>query len=225
MLVIILKILMMFITTIALMRMMGKASIVQLTPYDLVATFIIATIAAEPLITTKFIPALFRLAIVIIFYIILAKLSLHQTINKLLLGSPTILVRRGEIIEDNLEKSHVSLRQLLSILRTSGYSKITEIEFAILEPTGSISIIPRPAARPATLSDLDIDGEYEGLPLALIIDGTIQQKNLKLVKQDERWLKNKLKEKNVTNIKDVIYAFIDSHSNKVYLNLRNKSKK
>lgn len=217
-----LQILIMFVLTIGLMRLMGKSSIVQLTPYDLVAIIIVGTIVAEPLISSDFVPSIVRVMIVVGFYLIFAKLSLNQIMNKFLLGEPSILIKHGQIVEDILEREHISLIQLLSILRTAGYSKLTEIDFAILEPTGSISVIPVPAARPVTLADLDIEGQYEGIPMALIIDGTVQKRNLKLVDKDERWLQDQLIEEGIDNIKDIIYAFIDDQSEELHYSLRNK---
>ncbi len=214
------QILIMFLLTISLMRFMGKSSIVQLTPYDLVAIIIVGTIVSEPLISTEFAPSIVRAILIVIFYWIFAKLSLNQHMNKFLLGEPSILIKHGKIVEDVLEKEHLSLIQLLSILRNAGYSKLTEIDYAILEPTGSISVIPIPSARPVTLADLDIKGEYEGLPISVVIDGVIQKKNLKLVNKDKEWLKMKLTEEGINNLKQVIYAFVEDQSETLYYNLR-----
>lgn len=210
----------MFIITIGLMRLMGKSSIVQLTPYDLVAIFIIGSLVAEPFVSTSFIQTLIRSVIVVVFYMIFARLTLNQTLNKFLLGEPSLLIKHGKIVEENLEREHISLIQLLSILRTAGYAKLTDVNFAILEPTGSISVIPQSSARPVTLKDLDIDGDYEGIPIAVIIDGKIQKRNLKLINQDEQWLMDKLQDQGVKDLKQIIYAFADEKNNEVHINLR-----
>jgi len=217
---IIFKVLIMFTLSITLTRLMGKSSIVQLTPYDLIAIVTLGTIAAEPLISTKLLPSIISLVTLVVLYLIFAKLTLNQRMNKLLLGEPTILIREGKIVEDNLEKEHISLIQLLAILRNNGYSKISEVNYAILEPTGNISIIPISSARPVTLADLNIEAEDEGIPIALIIDGIIQKKNLKLVNKEEKWLKDKLKKEGIKDIKKVIYAFVESKNDQLYLNLR-----
>ncbi|TDX48878.1 DUF421 domain-containing protein [Orenia marismortui] len=183
---IILKVFIMFILSIALTRFMGKSSIVQLTPYDLIAIITLGTIAAEPLISTKVMPSIISLIALVFFYVIFAKLTLNQKMNKLLLGEPTILIKAGKIVEDNLEKEHISLIQLLAILRNNGYSKLSEVNYAILEPTGNISIIPVSSARPVTLADLNIKAEDEGIPIALIIDGIVQKKNLRLVNKNQK---------------------------------------
>jgi len=210
----------MFILSIALTRFMGKSSIVQLTPYDLIAIITLGTIAAEPLISTKVMPSIISLIALVFFYVIFAKLTLNQKMNKLLLGEPTILIKAGKIVEDNLEKEHISLIQLLAILRNNGYSKLSEVNYAILEPTGNISIIPVSSARPVTLADLNIKAEDEGIPIALIIDGIVQKKNLRLVNKNQKWLKDKLEEEGIKDIRKVIYAFVESMDDQLYLSLR-----
>ncbi|PRX20166.1 uncharacterized membrane protein YcaP (DUF421 family) [Orenia metallireducens] len=217
---IILKVFIMFILSIALTRFMGKSSIVQLTPYDLIAIITLGTIAAEPLISTKVMPSIISLIALVFFYVIFAKLTLNQKMNKLLLGEPTILIKAGKIVEDNLEKEHISLIQLLAILRNNGYSKLSEVNYAILEPTGNISIIPVSSARPVTLADLNIKAEDEGIPIALIIDGIVQKKNLRLVNKNQKWLKDKLEEEGIKDIRKVIYAFVESMDDQLYLSLR-----
>ena len=150
---ILLKGILLFTTGIIVMRMMGKSAITQLTPYDLMAIIIIGTVISEPLISTEIKPTFFSLIGLIIFYIIYSKLSLNQAFNKLLLGHPTILIKDGKIIEENLEKEHISLIQLTSILRVNGYPKVDEVAYAIIEPTGELSILPKTEFRSVTISD------------------------------------------------------------------------
>jgi uncharacterized membrane protein YcaP (DUF421 family) len=215
------KVLILFTMGITIMRLMGKSAINQLTPYDLMAIIIIGTVVAEPLISTKLKPTLFTLLILIILYVIYSKLSLNQFFNKLLLGRPAILIKHGKIIEQNIEKEHISLIQLISMLRVSGYPKLEDIEYVILEPTGEISIIPKPEVRSITASDLNISTQYEGLPIGIIIDGKVQRQNLKLINKDEQWLEKKLKEEGIKDIKDVIYAYATDQSDEIFCDLRN----
>lgn len=216
------KVILMFIIGIFIMRIMGKSAITQLTPYDLVAIIIIGTVVAEPLISTKIKPTLFVLLILTILYIIFSKLSLNQFFNKMLLGRPTILIKHGKIIEENIKKEHISLIQLTSILRVNGYPKLEDVEYAILEPTGEISIIPKPEVRGVTANDLNLEVEYEGLPIGVIVDGKIQEKNLKIINKDKKWLENKLKEEGINNIKDVVYAYATDQKDDLIYDLRNK---
>ena len=98
--ILLLKVLCIYLLTIAIMRLMGKSTIIQMTPYDLVAIIIVGTIASEPLISTEFRPTLYALVILTLLHILFSKLTLYQLINRLFLGEPTLLIKNGEILED-----------------------------------------------------------------------------------------------------------------------------
>jgi len=215
----VIKILVVYIITIAIMRLMGKSTIVQMTPYDLVAIIIVGTVASEPLISTEFLPTLGALTTLVILHIIFSKLTLWQWGNRFFLGEPTLLVKNGEIIEDNMEKTMVSIAQLLSILRSKGYPNISDIDYAILEPIGEISIIPKPENTPVTVQHLEISIDDEGLPIAVIIDGRVQDKNLKLLGKSRDWLMEKLQTNNL-NVKDIIYAYVNEKTKRLQINKR-----
>ena len=82
----------------------------------------------------------YALVILTVLHILFSKLTLYQLINRLFLGEPTLLIKNGEILEDNLEKSKLSVAQLLSILRSKGYPQIADVEYAMLEPIGEVSM-------------------------------------------------------------------------------------
>lgn len=184
----IIKIASLYLLTIMIMRLMGKSTIIQMTPYDLVAIIIVGTVASEPLISTKYWPTLAALAILVGLHILFSYLTLNQIGNRFFLGEPTMLIKNGEILEDNLEKSHLSMSQPLSILRSKGYPKIADVDYAILEPIGEVSIIPKVANTPVTVEHLKIPIQDEGLPIAVIVDGRIQVRNLQPLGQTKDWL-------------------------------------
>lgn len=215
----ILKILSLYLITIMIMRLMGKSTIIQMTPYDLVAIIIVGTVASEPLISTEYWPTLAALAILVGLHILFSYLTLNQIGNRFFLGEPTMLIKNGEILEDNLEKSHLSMSQLLSILRSKGYPKIADVDYAILEPIGEVSIIPKVANTPVTVEHLNISIQDEGLPIAVIVDGRIQARNLKLLGQTEDWLLEQLRQNNL-NEKDIMYAYVNEKSKKLNINRR-----
>lgn len=198
---------------------MGKSTIVQMTPYDLVAIIIIGTIASEPLISTEFIPTLKALGILVVLHIIFSFLTLNQIGNKFFLGEPTLLIKHGIILEDNLEKSRISVSQLLAILRNKGYPKLSDIDYAMLEPIGEISVIPKAEKTPVTVEHLQISIDDEGLPISVIVDGKIQYRNLKLLGKNKDWLIKNLREKNLKE-KDIIYAYVNEKSKKLVFNKR-----
>ncbi|EFV74792.1 MULTISPECIES: DUF421 domain-containing protein [Cytobacillus] len=215
----ILKILSLYLITIMIMRLMGKSTIIQMTPYDLVAIIIVGTVASEPLISTEYWPTLAALAILVGLHILFSYLTLNQIGNRFFLGEPTMLIKNGEILEDNLEKSHLSMTQLLSILRSKGYPKIADVDYAILEPIGEVSIIPKVANTPVTIEHLNISIQDEGLPIAVIVDGRIQARNLELLGQTKDWLLEQLRQNNL-NEKDIMYAYVNEKSKKLNINRR-----
>ncbi|MBG9446789.1 DUF421 domain-containing protein [Cytobacillus firmus] len=215
----ILKIASLYLITIMIMRLMGKSTIIQMTPYDLVAIIIVGTVASEPLISTEYLPTLIALAILVGLHILFSYLTLNQIGNRFFLGEPTMLIKNGEILEDNLEKSHLSMSQLLSILRSKGYPKIADVDYAILEPIGEVSIIPKVANTPVTVEHLKIPIQDEGLPIAVIVDGRIQARNLELLGQTKDWLLDQLR-KNHLNEKEIMYAYVNEKSKKLNINRR-----
>jgi uncharacterized membrane protein YcaP (DUF421 family) len=217
--ILVLKILVLYLITIAIMRLMGKSTIIQMTPYDLVAIIIVGTIASEPLISTEFLPTLYALAILTGLHILFSYLTLFQWGNRFFLGEPTILIKNGEILEDNIEKSKLSIAQLLSILRSKGYPKISDVEYAMLEPIGEVSVIPKSENTPVTVQHLEISIDDEGLPISVIIDGKIQYRNLKLLGKTKEWLLDHLHSKDLKE-KDIIYAYVNEKTKKLKINKR-----
>lgn len=201
------KILVLYLITIAAMRLMGKSTIIQMTPYDLVAIIIVGTVASEPLISTEFVSTLSALGCLILLHIVFSKLTLWKWGKRFFLGEPTLLIKNGEILEDNIEKSRLSIGQLLSILRSKGYPKVSDIEYALLEPIGEVSIIPKSENTPVTVQHLNISIDDEGLPITVIIDGKIQYRNLSLVGKTKDWLLAQIQTQNIT-VKDIIYACV-----------------
>lgn len=218
-----LKILALYLITIAIMRLMGKSTIIQMTPYDLVAIIIVGTIASEPLISIEFLPTLYALAILAGLHILFSYLTLWQWGNHFFLGEPTLLIKNGQILEDNIEKSRLSVAQLLSILRSKGYPKVSDIDYALLEPIGEVSIIPKVENTPVTVQHLEISIDDQGLPISVIIDGKIQERNLKLLGKSKEWLLDHLKANHVKQ-NDIIYAYVNEKTKKLHIEKRSSNR-
>jgi uncharacterized membrane protein YcaP (DUF421 family) len=165
---------------------MGKSAIATAAPYDPVAIVIIGTVAAEPLISTEVETTMITLAILTLIYLLFAKLTFHPAGNRLFLGKPTM--KHGQIIEDHLEKSHLSPAQPPQPF--GGNPDAANIDYAILELIGAISIIPKPEASPPSSRDIGLSPPYEELPAAVVIDGRIQRDNLELIHRDESGTKS-----------------------------------
>jgi uncharacterized membrane protein YcaP (DUF421 family) len=222
MMILLIKVLVLYLITIAAMRLMGKSTIVQMTPYDLVAIIIVGTIASEPLISTEFWPTISALVILVGLHVLFSFLTLSQWGNRFFLGEPTLLIKNGEILEDNLEKSKISLIQLTSILRSQGYPKISDVDYAMLEPIGEVSVIPKVENTPVTVQHLNLKIDDEGLPISVIVDGKIQTRNLKLLGKSTEWLETQLTNSNLHH-KDVIFAYMTEKAKNLIISKREKA--
>ena len=134
------------------------------------------------------------------------------------MSTPTILIDKGEILIEGLKKVKFDVNDLLEVCRIKGFFDIREIEYALMEANGELSILPKEKYRPVTLEDINIQKKQTGLCANVIIDGKIMKKNLKNLGKEEIWLRNQLKGSDLANI---LLATID---NKGKLKIYNKNR-
>lgn len=184
-----------YILVLLVMRLMGKREIGQMQPFELVIAIMIADLAAVPMsdtgipITSGIIPILALL----LFQLIISFINLKSiTLRKIICGKPQMLIFRGKIDEKALKKEKMTINELQERLRQKDIFSIGDVEYAILETSGDISIIQKPEKRNTIPEDFNILPEYEGIPYDLIIDGKVMHENLKQIGRDERWLKKEV---------------------------------
>lgn len=202
------KVIILFSLSVVVIRFMGKAALAQLTPHDLTAIIFLATLAVSPIASEKISEAVVGIIVISIIHISFSKLTLFRWLNRLFIGHPTILIKHGKLIKANLARSHYSLVELLASIRTAGYPDISDVEYAILEPTGEISILPKKDVIPVTPRHLNIDVQYQGLPIAVIVEGRVQHHNLKLINKDENWLLEQLDLLGFRKLNKIFYASV-----------------
>ena len=184
-----------YIIVLIVMRLMGKREIGQLQPFELAISIMIADLASTPMadtgipITNGIIP-------------ILALLVMHLTISALniksikareiLCGKPSILIYRGKINEKNLKKERFTINELEERLRGNNVVNIGDVEYAILETSGQITVIQKPNKRNTIPEDFGIEPEYEGIAYDLVLDGKVMYENLKILNKDYNWLKKQV---------------------------------
>lgn len=108
-------------------------------------------------------------------------------------GQPSLLIYRGKIDEKVLRKERLTLNELEEKLRSNNVFNLGDVEYAILETNGEVTVIQKPEKRNVIAADLNISPEYEGISYDLVIDGKIMEKNLKSIGKDEKWLIAQLK--------------------------------
>ncbi|KNY26781.1 DUF421 domain-containing protein [Pseudobacteroides cellulosolvens] len=224
MLVVFIRTLILFLIVVVVMRAMGKRQIGQLQPFELAVAIMISELAAVPMQNTgiPLINGIIPIITLLVAQLLLSLISLKSVKARgIICGKPNILIENGKIIEANLRKEMYTLNDLLEQLRIKGTSNISDIEYAILETNGQLSIIPKSQKRPITPEDIKIDTQYEGIPLDLVIDGDVNYKNLKRANLDESWLINQLNSLGIRNIKETLFVSLDS-AGKLYLQKKSK---
>ncbi|MDO7788257.1 DUF421 domain-containing protein [Desulforamulus aquiferis] len=186
-----------YLVVLLVVRLMGKREIGQLSSFDFVVAIIIADLAAIPM-ESPHIPlwyGIVPLATLGVLEVVFSYITLvNRPLRKILYGTPQIIIENGRLLKHEMRASRYNLDDLLSQLREKGYYGIQDVEYAILEPSGRLSVLPKSQKRPVTPADLGIQTDYEGLPSVLVMDGDILKENLNKVNLDEQWLKDKLKE-------------------------------
>ena len=212
MIILIFRAFFLYIFIIAVMRMMGKREIGQLQPYELAITLIISELVALPM-ENNGIPLLSGVVPVLVItftQMLLAYLTTKsQKMQDFLSGTYSIIIENGKLIEKNMAEQKYTITELLEQLRMNGITKISEVQYAILETSGELSVILKEAKRPVTAEQMMVTTEYEGLPVNLILDGKLVEENLmsaKLNKEDvEKFL-----EDNEVKIEEVFYLNVDA---------------
>ncbi|WP_290772866.1 DUF421 domain-containing protein [Anaerofustis sp.] len=204
-----------FVVIFILAKITGPRQITQLTFSDYIAGITIGSIAAEMAIDTNltwYIPVLAMSIYTII--TLLINITTEKSIlgRKLLTGIPTIFIYKGEIIEDNLLKHKYDINDLLTQLRIKGYFDLSNIEYAILETTGDISIMPKESYRPTVLKDLTIPTTQSGLCANIVLDGNILEANLKNMNKDKKWLLKEISDRGY-KLQNILLMTLDEKEN------------
>lgn len=216
MLVVFFRALILYIIVVIVMRIMGKRQIGQLQPFELAIAIMISELAAVPMQNTG-IPLLN--GIIPILTLLIAQLAMSFITLKsvraraLICGKPSILIENGKISEKELRREMYTLNDLLEQLRIKNISNLSDVEFAILETNGQLSVIPKSSKRPVTPRDMNLQTGYEGLSLDLVIDGHIISKNLYRAKLDREWLEDELHKLGYSGPEEVLFASLDTDGN------------
>lgn len=213
MFIIMLRTLVLYFTVVIFMRMMGKKQIGQLQPFELAVTIMISELASLPMQDTRIplVAGIIPIVILLVLQTILSFLELKSEKARLIInGKPSILIHNGQIDIEQLKKQGFNIDDLMEELRLKGYYNLEDIQFAILETSGQMSIIPKTELTNLTKSDMNIKVSQDNIPITLIMDGKVNYENLKIARKDIKWLQKKLEESNTSSYKDVFIALIDS---------------
>lgn len=204
-----------YIIVLIVMRLMGKREIGQLQPFELAISIMIADLATIPMaepgipISNGIIPILGLL----VMHLLISLLNLKSVkIRELICGKPSILIYRGRIDEQKMKKERFTINELEERLRGNNISNIGDVEYAILETSGQITVIQKPNKRNTIPEDFGIMPDYEGISYDLVVDGKIMKDNLDKLGKDYNWLVKQVEKFNIMP-EQALIATIDGKGN------------
>ncbi len=208
------RVIILYILVLITMRLMGKREIGQLQPFELAIAIMIADVAAVPMadIGIPIFSGIIPILALLVMHLLLSLINLKSIwAREIICGRPTILIYRGKIDEKQLKKERFTINELEERLRSNNVPNIGDVEYAILETSGQITVIQKPEKRNTIPQDFNIVPEYEGIPYDLVVDGKIMYENLKTIGKDYTWLKKQV-EKFKMKPEEALLVTIDGKS-------------
>lgn len=218
MITVLLRTLLIYFFLILFLKLMGKRQVGELEISELVTTLLLSEIAAIPIENNDIplIHAAIPMFVIISLEIILSfSATKSEWLKRFLGGKPSILISKGVIDIDEMSKARLSAEELMSELRLKGIAELDDVNYAILEQNGQISVITKKNRSPLTPDDLNISKNDCGISHLLIVDGHIKYANLKAAGKSAQWLSDYLKKNNIFKEDIFLMTLNDSEQVKI----------
>lgn len=194
------------------LRLLGKHQLGELEPSELVLALIIADLASVPM-QDNGIPLLsgvIPIVVLLCLNLILSVAAMGSIkFRALMCGRPSVIIEKGRVVQKELQKNRFTVDELMEELRCKGYTDLSAIEYAILETSGQLSVLPKAGEKPLTAAQFGLDPQEPGLPLVLISDGRLLEHNLKARGYEEGWLHKQLLAHGVKRVDQVFLLTVD----------------
>lgn len=202
-----------YLFVLLIMRLMGKREIGKLSLFDLIVSFMMANMSTMAIETeTKLINVIIPILTLVALQMILSYLSLkYKKVRVLVDGEPTVLIKNGQIQDASMAKARYNLDDLLMQLRDKNILDVADVEFAILETSGKLSVFAKEKNQPLTKSDLPYELPLKpfDMPVPVIMDGKVQDDALHQLEQNRFWLKNQIQKQGYKDFKEIFYASVN----------------
>lgn len=202
-----------FLLLLIVTRLVGRKAISQMTFFDFTVAITFGSLTANLGIGSSNTPL--TAGIVIVIFGALAILTSYIALSsmrfrKLVDSEPVVVIAKGELVKSNMRRVRLTLPMLTTLLREKNVFNIIDVEYAILENDGKLSVMPKSNKQPLTPSDMGIAMPYKGLTTELIIDGQLLRQNLSQTGHNEAWLRIELKNRGIQSERDVFFAALDN---------------
>ena len=193
-------------------KLLGKKQVSQLSLFDYVIGISIGNFAAEITMNmeTQFINGIVAMTVFGLIAFLVSILTMKSIIlRRFFIGTPTVLIQKGKILEKNLKKVKFDVNDLLEECRSKNFFDIREIEYALMESKGTLSILSKDEYKQVTKKDMNLKLQKQDLVANVIIDKKIMINNLKNINKDEKWLNQQLKETGYKSTENILLATLD----------------
>lgn len=202
------------VSLFAIAKIMGHKQMSQLDFFDYITGITIGSIAAE--LATELEEPLKPLIAMVVYGIITIVLTTTTSklpkMRKFINGTPTIIMNNGKIYRENMKKAKIDLSEFMVLCRQEGYFNLSDIQTAIFEYNGRLTVLPVSTKRPLNPEDMNLAPQPEYINTEVIMEGRILEDNLKRMGLDSKWLKKKIKEQGFNNVKDIFLGVCDQNN-------------
>jgi uncharacterized membrane protein YcaP (DUF421 family) len=199
-------------TLFLITKMLGKKQVSELSVFDYVIGISIGNFAAEMTINlqSQYMNGIVAVVMFGLVAYLVALLTLKSImLRRFFMGVPTVVIEKGKMLKKNMSKIKLDMNDLLEECRTKGFFDVADIEYAIVEVNGELSILPKEAKRPLTVEDMNLSIKQKGLCANVIIDGHIMNKNIVTIKKSKEWLMKELNKQGYKTHDKILLATVD----------------
>ena len=198
-----------FFALFVIAKVLGKTQIRQLTAFDFISALLLGELVGNALYDEEI--GILHVAFAITTWGVLMYVTEFVTqrfkgSRALLEGKPAIIINKGKLDREAMKKNKLDMNQFQHLLRLKDIFSLRDVEYAILENDGTVSVLAKTRAQAPTRKDLKLQDEKVYLPITLINDGEIIKDNLAEINRDEAWLNEQIKQQKISSIKDIFYA-------------------
>lgn len=197
----------------------GRRKIGELPVFDFLAIIILGNVVGADIADPEVpqLPTAYAVILIIAIQYFMSYFAIkHRKFGKKVTFSPTVIIQNGQFIKSNMKKLRYSIDNIQMYLREKGIFDINEVEFAIVEDSGNISVLKKSQFQPLTPNDMNISTKYKGVSFPLIMDGILYENNLKKLNLDKPWLLAQLKNSGINKFDEAFYVDINSEG-KLYI--------
>lgn len=221
-LVVIIRSFVSFFLLLLLVKLIGKQQVTQLTYFDYIVGITIGSIAStlSVQVNENSWSTIAGMAVWAALAVSLALIGLKSPwLRKIIEGVPEALIQNGKIRHDVLKRNKLSMEELMSMLRAKDVFNVDDVEFAVFEPNGKLSVLLKSQKKPLTPQDANVRTQYIGMPTNIIVDGVLDTKALRSINLTKAWLDFQLRKLNIEREEDIFLAQLDTQGN-LYIDMK-----